>query len=299
MNPKLQDIYADGKPFLKLGICQVRTEAWDVDGNLQRTQEALEEAAAQGANLAITPECVLHGYGFGKDREDTRCRLEAIAEAVTSPHIFLVRELARRRNMLIVLGFAERDPNGLLHNSAAVISAHGEILDIYRKVHCRTSEHVGHSGVFTPGDRFFTTDISLDDFSFRMGTMICFDREVPESARCLRAMGAQLIACPLACETESLDKHLDYAHNEMITRCRAAENEVFIAVVNHAGRFNGGSFVVGPGGEKLVQLGAGSEVQTIELPVSAIRDKIHANAYGWMGWGYRRQTVYDGHRTRF
>ena len=41
--------------------------------------------------------------------------------------------------------------------------------------------------------------------------------------------------------------------NELITRCRAAENELFIAVVNHARRFNGGSFLVGPTGEVLHQ----------------------------------------------
>jgi predicted amidohydrolase len=127
--------------------------------------------------------------------------------------------------------------------------------------------------------------------------MICFDREIPETGRCLRAMGAQLVACPLACDTEPLDRHLDYAHNEMVTRCRAAENEVFIAVVNHSGRFNGGSFVVGPGGETVVQLGTEPEVRTVDLPVTGVSDVIHANAFGWMGWGYRKQEVYDRHRT--
>ncbi len=30
---------------------------------------ALENAARQGADIAITPECVLHGYGEGKDHD--------------------------------------------------------------------------------------------------------------------------------------------------------------------------------------------------------------------------------------
>jgi predicted amidohydrolase len=54
------------------------------------------------------------------------------------------------------------------------------------------------------------------------------------------------------------------ADNEMITR-RAAENEVFIVVVNHAGRFNGGSFAVGPEGELYAQLGAEAEVRVLEV----------------------------------
>ncbi|NQT94679.1 MAG: carbon-nitrogen hydrolase family protein [Lentisphaerae bacterium] len=296
MNPNLPDIYADHKPCLHLGLCQVQTEAWDLEGNIRRTLEALDGAADQGAHLAITPECVFHGYGFGENREETRQRLEKAATPINGPHVSRVKDLARTRNMAVVLGFAERSPNGLFHNSAAIISASGDVLDVYRKVHCRTFEHSGHSGVFTPGDRFVSPNITLESMSFRLGTMICFDREIPESARCLRAMGAQLIACPLACDTEPLAEHTDYAHNEMITRCRAAENEVFIAVVNHSGRSNGGSFVVGPGGEAVVQLGAGPEVRTVEIPVTAVRDELHSNAFGWMGWGYRRQDVYDRHR---
>ena len=101
-----------------------------------------------------------------------------------------------------------------------------------------------------------------------------------------------MITCPLACDTESLTKHSSYAHNEMVTQCRAAENEVFFVVVNHAGRFNGGSFAVGPGGEPLVQLGKETEVRVIALPVVALQKQVHANASGWMGWGYRRPEVY-------
>ena len=66
MNPKLPDIYAGNGPRLQLGLCQVKTEAWDLEGNLQRTLNALEEAASQGAHLAITPECVFHGYGVAR-----------------------------------------------------------------------------------------------------------------------------------------------------------------------------------------------------------------------------------------
>lgn len=297
MNPNLPDIYTGDRTPLRVGLCQIWTEQWNVGGNLQRTLAALEEAAAQGAQLAITPECVLHGDGFGDNPEDTKRRLATVAEPVDGARIARVRELARMRKMVVVFGFAERAPSGLIHNSAAIISASGEVLDVYRKVHCRNFEAVGHAGVFTPGDRFVATDIAVDGLSFCMGTMICFDREIPESVRCLRAMGAQFVACPLACDTMSLDEHVDYAHNEMITRCRAAENEVFIAVVNQAGRFNGGSFMVGPGGEKVAQLGAGPEVRTVGIPVNGVSRQIHAQAFGWMGWGYRRQGVYDRHRS--
>ena len=138
-------------------------------------------------------------------------------------------------------------------------------------------------------------DVPFKAGDFRVGVMICFDREIPESVRCLRAMGSYLIACPLATNTSDLSKFIDRADNEMITRCRAAENEVFIAVVNHAGRFNGGTFLVGPNGQMLHQMGTEAGVEVLDVPLGAVAEKFHSKPLGWMGWGYRRQSVYDRH----
>jgi len=292
VNPKLPNIYADPGPQLNVALCQVYTEPWDLGGNLTRTLEALAEAKRQGADLAITPECVFHGYGFGRDQKETLERYAQVAEPLDGPRLAAVRAAARARKMYVVVGFLQAGAAGVFHNAAAVISPDGEIADVYHKVHCRTFEAIAHAGAFTPGNRFIATDLAVRDLQVRMGTLICFDREIPESTRCLRAMGAQLIACPLACDTEPLDKHRDYADNEMVTRCRAAENEVFYVVVNHAGRFNGGSFAVGPGGEALVQLGSAPEVRTILLPLHALQTRVHADQFGWMGFGYRRPDVY-------
>jgi predicted amidohydrolase len=160
-------------------------------------------------------------------------------------------------------------------------------------MHCRTFEDMRFHGGFTPEESFRVVQLSIAGSTFNLGTMICFDREIPETVRCLRALGAELIACPLACDTFSLAKHFDFAENEGLTRVRAAENEVFIAVVNHAQRFNGGSFLVGPGGEALGQLGSAPAVEIFELPLQDLREKIHRDPYGWMGWGYRRPEVYQ------
>ena len=194
--------------------------------------------------------------------------------------------------MDVVFGFAERDGDRV-HNSAAVIGRNGRLLDVYRKVHCRDFEDVGTRGWFTPGDRFFALKRPWSAGSYQLGTMICFDREVTETVRCLRALGAQLIACPLACNTADAGALRNGADNEMVTRVRAAENEVFIAVANHAGRFNGGSFVVGPGGELLHQMGKEPGVVVLDIPVGVVAEKFHARPLGWMGWGYRRPEVYD------
>ena len=112
-------------------------------------------------------------------------------------------------------------------------------------------------------------------------------------AKCRGEATTQLIACPLATNTSDMTQIPDRPDNELITRCRAAENEVFIVVVNHSRRFNGGVFVVGPSGELVCQLGAEPEVRVVGLPVEGVAKEFHGNPLGWMGWGYRRKEVYD------
>ncbi len=190
------------------------------------------------------------------------------------------------------IGFAERAVSGLFHNSAICIGPDGTIRDIYRKVHLRPFEDIQYDGYFTAGEDFSV----IETEGFPIGTCICFDREIPESVRALRALGALLIACPLA--TDTSDPH-NTAHvdNEIVTRVRSAENEVCIAVVNHANRFNGGSFVTGPDGNVLIRLDERPQVRRIDIPLEAVHDLYQRSALGWMGFGYRRAEVYAKYLT--
>ncbi|MCB9770317.1 MAG: carbon-nitrogen hydrolase family protein [Candidatus Omnitrophica bacterium] len=289
MTMKTPDIYTGEFAELRVGLCQVETEEWAVESNFDRTLKALEEAASENAELAITPECVFQGYPIGNGPEFAQ-RLRYTADSIDGPRIGKVREKACEIGLNIILGFAERN-GGQLHNTSIWVSSRGEIVDLYRKVHCRDFETIGVGGYYTPGEKFTVHPLRVGEQTFQIGSMICFDREIPESVRTLRALGAQLVTCPLATDTSNMSQSPDL-DNEMITRCRAAENEVFIAVVNHSRRFNGGSFVVGPSGEIVCQLGPDPEVRVISLPVGGVAEKFHGNPSGWMGWGYRRKGVY-------
>jgi predicted amidohydrolase len=277
---------------LRVAMCQVYTEEWAVEDNLRRTLESLREAKRQGADLAITPECVLHAYGDAEPGT-LQQRIDEIAEPLNGPNMCQLRDCAKELDLDVIVGFVEKANDGNVYNAAAFLSREGEVLNVYRKVHCRPFESAQHDGVFTPGDGFHVAPRSYGDHNFGIGTFICFDREIAESARCLRSLGAELIACPLATNTYDMSNPENRADNEMITRCRAAENEVFIVVVNHAGRFNGGSFAVGPRGELYAQLGAEAEVRVLELPVGIVTPKFHNEPLGQLGWGFRRPEVYD------
>lgn len=290
INPKLPDYWDHPGPRLRLGVCQVRTERWDLDGNTERLLDSVREAAGAGAELAVTPECVFHGYGMLDDRHGMD-EARAAAETVDGPRMTRVRALVAELGLHLVVGFAEAGEDGRIHNSAALIGPDGGVRSIYRKVHLREFEAADGSGYFSPGDSFEVVSVQTGAATIKMGTMICFDREFPETVRALRSLGAQLVPCPLATNTSRFDAHHGYGHDELITQARAAENQLFIAVVNHAGRINGGSFIVGPGGELVVQLGTEPEVRVVDLPIGAIVD-LRADRYAWKAWEFRRPEVY-------
>lgn len=290
MNPNLPDIYGHEKDAVQMGLCQIATEPWDTGGNLYRTLRALEDAARKGAQLAVTPECVLHGCGYSPQPQDFQVRLAAVAVTTDSPAIQEIRALASELAMVVVLGAAEIH-DGKLYNSVFTIGASGDPLSIYRKIHCEPYERNG-AGSFVPGDSFVVQGFSIDQVPLRMGLAIGGDRVIPEQMRCLRRLGAEFVACPMAGETADIEADLNWVHHERLTQCRAAENQMFAIVVNEAGQYNGGSYAIAPGGEFLLQLDEQPSVEVIALPVGGVRDLLHSDDNGWMGLGHLRPDVY-------
>lgn len=291
----LPEEYAPGYSSIKIGMCQVYTEEWKIEDNIKRTLQAIDTAADQGAEIAITPECVFHAYPFDDshgESEAFRKKLFDIAEPLSSRNVNLFKDKAREKSIHILVGFVEKGDDGKIHNTAALISPRGEFVYVYRKVHCRHFENINHWGYFTPGEDFYSAELSFAGKKYHIGTMICFDREIPESLRCLRALGAELVLCPLATNTSEMTYYKNRADNELITRIRATSNEQFIVVVNHAGRFNGGSFIVGPYGELFCQMTEDPGVLTYDVPIGIISQKLHSEPLSWMGWGYRRPDIY-------
>ena len=85
---------------------------------------------------------------------------------------------------------------------------------------------------------FFVTDLDTACGKIKVGAMICYDREFPESARILMLKGAELILVPNACPME--------INRLSQLRGRAYENMTAIATCNYPDTVpdcNGGSSV--------------------------------------------------------
>jgi N-carbamoylputrescine amidase len=109
---------------VKVAAIQMPSVPLDVAGNLQRADEQLRAAHAQGAELAVLPELFNTGYSLCPD-------FGPYSETADGPTLTHLRRRSRQWQMAIAAGFVERDGRHL-YDSLAFAVPDGE-LKIYRK----------------------------------------------------------------------------------------------------------------------------------------------------------------------
>lgn len=205
-----------GNLSLVVAGLKVTPERWDKERNLAKLDHYAREAAAQGAQLVITPEGFLEGY-VGNQKanpELTREKYFATGESMDGLLLNRVRSLARELKIYLSLGFAERR-GAAMFNSMAVFSPDGEVALHYSKEHNDDDEPFNTLG----------TELNVAATPLgKWGALICYDRQLPETARILSIKGAQLIIVP------AWGGYGDM--NEAMMRTRAFENSVWIAFVH-------------------------------------------------------------------
>ncbi|MBN2490959.1 MAG: acyltransferase [Planctomycetes bacterium] len=251
---------------MRLAIQQFVPEFGAVEGNRERLAAAVEAAPEAAAiDLLVAPELAFTGYRF-RDRAE----LERLAEPVPGPTTEALVALARRLDLHVVAGLAERDGERV-YNAAALVGPAG-VVGRYRKVHLFADER----RLFDPGREPWPV-LRVGDVP--VGLMICFDWIFPEAARTLALGGAWVIALPA---------NLVLPHCQSAVVTRAIENRVFIALSNRAGadrreglealRFTGQSRIVGPDGEVLVECERDeAAVRAVEIDPALAADKTLAS----------------------
>lgn len=194
----------------------------DQDANEAKGAEYCRRASDMGADIALFPEMWNIGHTPCPPDEEGRNRWQAQAIGPDDGFIAHFKELAKELRMAIALTYLERW-DGAPRNSVSIIDRHGEILMTYAKVHtCDFSMEAA----CTPGDDFCVCTLDTDKGDVKIGAMICFDREFPESARVLMLKGAELILTPNACTLD--DGRIGQF------RARAFENMTGVAMANYA-----------------------------------------------------------------
>ena len=188
-----------------------------LEENLTIGKKACVTAKEKGADIALFPEMWSDGYYLPQGNGE----VESLAIDKNSAFINEFRNLAAELQMAIGITFLEtHEPKPL--NSIIIFDRTGKEILHYSKVHpCAFDLEKVLSG----GEDFYVTDWDFGRGTVKIGSMICFDREFPESARILMLKGAELILAPNACPMEI---------NRLSTlRTRAYENMVAVATCNY------------------------------------------------------------------
>ena len=229
---------------MKLALWQTAGFPADTVANLGALETTARAAATAGASLLLCPECWLCGYNIG-------AAVATLAEQRDGISSQVIAGIARRNNIAIAYGYAERDvAGGQVYNAAQVIGPDGGRLAHYRKTHLFGPDE---RAAYRPGECF---EPPFELGGFKMGLLICYDVEYPEAVRSLALLGADVILVPTAL-THEYSVVPDY-----IVPARAVENQVFVAYCNHAGvengmRFLGGSLLADIDGKAIAAAGAG------------------------------------------
>ena len=178
---------------------------------------ACRKAKDMGADIALFPEMWSDGYFLPQEEG----AVDALAITADSEFICAFRELAEELQMAIGITFLEKhDPKPL--NSILLFDRKGNERLHYSKVHiCAFADET----VLSPGEDFYVTDLDIGRGTVKIGSMICFDREFPESARILMLKGAEVILAPNACPME--------INRLSALRTRAYENKAAIVTCNY------------------------------------------------------------------
>ena len=217
---------------VRVALLQMTGCGRDLDANRAKGESFCRRARAMGADIALFPEMWSIGMTFfDAAREGERERWQELAVGRDDSFVMHFRELARELNMAIALTYLEKWA-GAPRNSVSLIDRRGEIVLTYAKVH--TCEFDVECAL-TPGDGFPVCELETEHGPVKVGFMICYDREFPESARLLMLGGAELILTPNAC---TLDEHRLGQF-----KARAFENMTGVVMTNYAAPQNNGHSV--------------------------------------------------------
>ena len=215
---------------LKIALLQI-APCKTLEENLEKGIIYCRKAKERGGDIALFPEMWSNGYNI-YDRPVNEWKGEAVP--VNSDFVNTFGSIAKELNMAVGITLLEEYENAP-RNSLVLFDRFGEQKFVYAKVHTCDFDV---ERKLTPGDDFYVTALDTACGEVKVGAMICYDREFPESARILMLKGAELILVPNACPME--------INRLSQLRARAYENMTAIATCNYPETVpdcNGGSSV--------------------------------------------------------
>ncbi len=265
---------------LRVALLQIAPTG-SLEGNLKKGVLYCRMAKEMGADIILFPEMFSNGYNI-YNRPVEEWQSEAIEP--DSEFVECFGRLARELDVAIGITLLEKyEPAP--RNTLVLFDRHGSRVMTYAKVHTCDFDTERN---LTAGEDFYTVELDTRAGSVKVGAMICYDREFPESARILMLQGAELILVPNACPME--------INRLSQLRGRAYENMTAIFTCNypdtvpdcngHSSAFDGVVYLPELEGSRdtcILEADGGEGVFLAELDLETLREyrrnEVHGNAY--------------------
>lgn len=256
---------------MRVAVCQFAAGT-DVAANLEQCVQLIDRAAAAGADLAVLPELAM----FFDPR--SAAGSGAHGQALDGPFATGIAAAAAAAGVAVVAGMRERagdapapgPEEGRDHNTLIAVSAAGDLLGTYRKI------HLYDAFGFRESDRFRAGAIGAP-LVFRVagvvvGAATCYDLRFPEMFRWLgdaSPLGApDLVVLPAAWVAGPAKER----HWSVLLAARAVENTAYVAGAGQTGPVCcGGSQVVDPTGAVLAGAGAEPGIAVADVDTDLVR----------------------------
>ena len=242
---------------MRVALAQMRSVPLDKSSNMAAAARLVADAGTAGADLVVFPELFLTGYF-------TRQRTHELAEPADGPSLKALGAHARAHRIAVALGFPEADrTSDAVYNAVCLISATGQLMGCYRKMHLYGEE----PRYYSAGDRPVVADVA----GCPVGLLICYDLEFPESARLAALRGARILV------VSSANMSPFEPHQDAYLRSRALENHAFVVIANRVGaeedvQFFGGSAACDPLGRVCCRAGGEEALLVADLDLSLIQE---------------------------
>jgi beta-ureidopropionase len=240
----------------------------DKESMIKAHEQYARDAATAGAKVICFQE-LFYGPYFCQVQDPAYYEY---AESIPGPTTERFQSLAADLGMVMVLPMYEKEQEGVLYNTAAVVDADGTYLGKYRKHHIPQVNGFWEKFYFRPGNLGYPV---FDTAVGKVGVYICYDRHFPEGWRELGLGGAQIVFNPSA-TSRGLSAYLW----QLEQPASAVANEYFIGAINRVGieplgedDFYGQSYFVDPEGKFVGDVGDTHEAELIvrDLDLSLIR----------------------------
>lgn len=238
---------------VNIALAQLICEDGHVENNLARLDQVVDKYG-HSHDLILFPETFIAGFP-----PPEVCR--ELAEPLDGPIVNHLEHKAREANTSIVVGLYEKEGENI-YNTTVLVGPTGLLLS-YRKTHL----WAGEEKAVKAGEYFRSRNWQ----GTKVGLLICYDIEYPETARAVASMGTELLLVT--------DGNWDGPVHRVAVQARAQENQMFVALTNRLGQlededitFCGESVIVDPYGRIIAEAGREEEVLSASLDLSLIQE---------------------------